>query len=207
MAFFSTNFGKHDMVRIYQRIDQKEDYDFILESFLKREHVTSERQWIELYCQINNVKEEKAYKKLSSELTTYFLLQEMDNDDYLDDLREKLGDTSCICMNREEVFYEPSFALNIANEFLKIMKIDYDTKEGYLFVTGITNTGKQDVAIYVTLTEHADSVAKSFVPMRKSEVLDKDEYDKKQKIMMTIWNDKSQRIPFLEKVNIKLKYA
>lgn len=195
------------MVRIFYRISQKEDYDFILESFLKKEHVSSERQWIEMYCQINSVNEDNAYKILSRELSTYFLLQEINNENYLNELKGKLGDPSCLCMNREEVFYEPSFSSNIENEFLKIMKIDYDSKEGYLFITGITKTGKQDVYIYVTLKEHADSVAKTFLPIRKSEVENKDEYDKKQKIMMTIWNDKTQRISFLEKVNLKLKYV
>lgn len=194
------------MVRIFQRIDPNEDYDFILKSFLEREHVTSERQWIEMYCQINSVSEDKAYNKLSREITTYFLLQEMKNDDYFDDLKEKMGDTSCVCMNNEEVFYEPSFALNIANEFLKIMKIDYDPDDGYLFVTGITKLGKKDAFIYITLKEHADSVAKSFMPMRKSEIADKHEFEKKQKIMMTIWNDKTQRVPFFEKINLKLRF-
>lgn len=195
------------MVTIFKRIDQKEDYDFILQSFLKKEHVESERQWIELYCQINHVQEESAYNKLSRELTTYFLLKEMDNNDYFDEIKKKLGDTSCLCMTCDEIFYEPSFASNIENEFLRIDRIDYDPKDGLLFIAGITKRAKLDVCIYMTLKEHADKVASGFIPMRKHEVQDEYEYNKKQDIMVTIWNDKSQRIPFVEKQNLKLKYV
>lgn len=195
------------MVTIFKRIDQKEDFDFILQSFLKREHVESERQWIELYCQINHVQEDSAYSKLSKELTTFFLIKEMDNNDYFEELKKKIGDTSCLCMNYEEIFYEPSFASNIEREFIKINKIDYDPQEGFLFVAGVTKRANPDVYIFLTLKEHADKVASGFMPMRKKDVQDKDEYEEKQNIMMTIWNDKDQRIPFVDKQNLKLKYV
>lgn len=195
------------MVTIFKRIDQKEDYEFILQSFLKKEHVESERMWIELYCQINNVSEENAYKRLSRELTTYFLLKEMDNEEYFEEVKKKIGDTSCLCMNSEEIFYDPSFASNIENEFLKIIRIDYDASEGFLFVAGITKRAELDACAYLTLTEHAESVAKEFMPIRKQDVKDNNEYEKKQEIMFTIWNDKSQRIPFVEKQKLKLKYT
>lgn len=192
------------MICIFQHIDANLDYEYILKSFLEKEHVDSEQEWVELYCEINGTPEECAYQILSKELTKYILIKEIDNDIYLKSIKENLGDTSCLCMTRDEVFYEKSFAKNIENEFSKIMRIDYEKDDGYLFVTGVKKSGCVDVSIFLTITEHADSVAATFLPMRKNEVSEK-EFEKKQKVMSIIWNDKTVRIPFMEKVGVTLK--
>lgn len=192
------------MIGIFQHIDLSLDYEFILRSFLNKEHVDSEKEWVELYCEINNTSEECAYQKLSKELTTYSLIIQVDNEIYLDTVKEKLGDTSCICMTRDEVFYEKSFANNIEKEFSKIMKIDYDPDIGFLFITGVRNASSIEVIVYSTITEHAESMASKLLPMRRGEISEK-EFEKKQKMMIALWSDERMRIPFMDKVGVSLK--
>lgn len=194
------------MIGIFQHIDLSLDYEYILKCFLDKEHVESEREWVELYCQINNTSEEYAYQRLSKELTTYSLIVNVDNEIYFNSIKEKLGDTSCICMTRDEVFYEKSFQKNIEREFSKIMKIDYDQETGFLFITGIRNSSSIEVCVYSTITEHAESLALKLLPMRRGEVSEK-EFEKKQKLMIDLWSDAETRIPFMEKVGITLKFV
>ena len=80
------------MICIFQHIDANLDYEYILKSFLEKEHVDSEQEWVELYCEINGTPEECAYQILSKELTKYILIKEIDNDilDVVNKIQEKI---------------------------------------------------------------------------------------------------------------------
>ena len=171
--------------------------DYLLDEFLKSEHVTSSEVWIDIYKQINNCSISRAESKFSQELDLFIRNVDLNFIEYIELLANSISDTICLSYNvsSNSFGFVDSFKSELLNNSSIVEKIAFDDSLNSLFIVFNNYISKRCVA-YKAYSEEGDKLLLNTCKGSDSSCLNNDDYSK-------LWSSTMQ-VSVLDKINLKL---